>query len=219
MTLALGTSSASNIAAAAGFLVILLALRRLSVFAAAFFAAIVGLSLALALGGGDEIVRAILFPGKSKYEMDTASGRTLLWDYYWRKFWENPIIGSGFQVVSGGRDRSFQVQSHNMLFSVLTGTGLLGFSLFAVFLLRLSWSAIVKCWKKGRGTVGFMGALAAAFLNSLGMPLMADRWVSSSVVLVSLIALFLLHAGPEQQASGPGGDATPGPAPTLTSQF
>ncbi len=199
MTLAAGTSAASNVAAAAGCLMIFLFLRRISLFVAGFIAALLALTLSLLFGGGEDLVRAILFPGKSQYALDTASGRTQIWDFYWRKFLENPIIGSGFQVVSSGRDRSFQVQSHNTLFSVLTGTGLIGFALFTFFSLRVWWSAFVEVLRKRRGTVGFVGALTVSFVNSLGMPLMADRWETSSIVFVALIALFVLYIKDDEQ--------------------
>ncbi len=203
MTLAMGTSAASNVSAAAGCLLIFLFLRRISLFVAGFIAAVLAITFSLIFGGGEDLIRAILFPGKSQYALDTASGRTAIWDFYWRKFLENPIIGSGFQVVSSGRDRSFQVQSHNTLFSVLTGTGLLGFALFTYFSLRVWWSALVEVLHKRRGTVGFVGALAASFVNSLGMPLMADRWETSSIVFVALVALFLLYVkGAGQETVG-----------------
>ena len=191
--LALGTSAASNVAAAAGCLVIFLSLRKLSIFAAGLFAALVAFCLASALGGGGEIVRAILFPGKSQAAIETATGRTMLWQMLWRKFLDSPYIGYGFGVISGGRDRAFVALSHNSLFTVLIGTGIVGLFLFLIFALSLWRSAIAGTWRRGRGTVGFTGALAASFLNSLGMPLMADRWWTTSIVFVWLIALFLLY--------------------------
>ncbi len=188
-TLAIGTSAASNVAAAVGCLLILLALRRFGLLLVGFW---VGLLLFLWSGGG-EIFRNLLFPGKTEHQLTTASGRTLIWELYWRKFLQNPVLGYGFGLISGGRDRAFVALSHNSLFTVLIGTGLVGFLCFALFTARLWWTTLSKIWQRGPGSVGFVGALAAAFVNGLGMPLMADRWETPSVVFVWLLGLFLIH--------------------------
>ena len=200
-TLALGTSAASNVAAAVGCLLILLALRRFGLLLAALF---VGFLLAI-LGGGVELFRNLLFPGKTEYELETASGRIIMWELYWDKFLQSPILGYGFGVISGGRDKAFAVLSHNSFFSALIGTGSVGVAFFGMFAAKLWGTTIGEIWRRSPGTVGFAGALAAAFVNCLGMPLMADRWGTTSVVFVWLLGLFLLHVrGSRQVASAPG---------------
>lgn len=186
--LALGTSAASNVAAAVGCLLIFLALRRLSLLLTGFF-----LGFFVLLWGGADFFRELLFPGKSEYAIETATGRTMIWELYWHKFLQSPILGYGFGIISGGRDKAFAALSHNSLFTVLIGTGSVGLALFGLFSLRLWWTTLGKVWRRGPGTVGFAGALAAAFVNCLGMPMMADRWISTSVVFVWLLGLFLLH--------------------------
>ena len=199
-TLALGTSAASNVAAVVGCLLIFLALRRLLLVAL-----FVGLLLAI-LGGGEKFVRNLLFPGKTEHQLETATGRIFIWKLYWRKFLQSPILGYGFGVISGGRDKVFAALSHNSFFSALIGTGSAGLVFFGVFAAKLWWATIGKVWRRAPGTVGFAGALAAAFVNCLGMPLMADRWCTTSVVFVWLLGLFLLHVrGSRQVASAPGG--------------
>jgi hypothetical protein len=203
-TLVLGTSAASNVAAAAGCLVIFLALRKLSIFVAGLFAALLAFCLAVAFGGGEAIVYSILFPGKSQTAIVTATGRTLLWQMLWLKFLNSPYIGYGFGVISGGRDKAFAALSHNSLFTVLIGTGIMGLFFFSIFILGLWRSALVEVWRRGVGTVGFIGALTVSFVNCLAMPLMADRWWATSTVFVWLIAFFLIHVRsanrPEVQA-------------------
>jgi O-antigen ligase len=197
-TLALGTSSASNVATAVGCLLIFLALRRFGLLLAGL---LVGLLLAI-LGGGQQLVHSLLFPGKTEYELETASGRTLIWQLYWHKFLQNPILGYGFGIISSGRDKAFAALSHNSLFTVLIGTGSMGLMMFGLFAARLWWSTLGKVWRRGPGTVGFAGALAAAFVNGLSMPLMADRWETTSVVFVCLLDLFFIHIqGSRQFAS------------------
>jgi O-antigen ligase len=190
--LALGASSGSNIAVAVGCLVIFLALRR---FVLLYAGLTVGLVLFLWGVGGDTI-QGILFPGKSASNIENFSGRIFLWELLWRRFWEKPVAGYGFGLIgkiSGG----MATHSHNSFFSVIIGTGSVGLFLFAMFSARLWWAAIVRAWSRGTGTVGFVGALAAAFVNSMSLTVMADRWTTYSIVFVWLLGLFLLHMANE----------------------
>lgn len=186
--LALSTSSASNVATTLGCLLIFLLLRR-------FWLVLSGLCFGLLLflsGRGGGIFRVLLFPGKSEQAIEGASGRLYLWEFCWHKFLQSPAVGYGFgafRVISKG----LATHAHNAVFSVLIGTGMVGVILFALFALRLWWITIVEVWRRGVGTVGFAGALAAAFVNSLGIPLMADRWIPTSIVFVWLLGLFLVH--------------------------
>lgn len=204
-TLALGTSSASNVAAAVGCLLIFLALGRVWLLLTGLW---VGLLLFL-WGGSGEFFRNLLFPGKTEYEMATASGRTLIWELYWRKFLQSPILGYGFGIISGGRDRAFAALSHNALFTVLIGTGSAGLALFGLFAARLWWTTIGMVWRRGPGSVGFAGALAAIYVNSLSAPLMADRWVTTSVVFAFMLGLFFLHVISHEQVVGASGVVLP----------
>jgi O-antigen ligase len=196
-TLALGTSATSNVAVAVGCCLIFLALRRFGLLLAALF---VGLLLAI-LGGGEELVRHLLFPGKTEKEIETAHGRTLIWKLYWHKFLQSPILGYGFGIISGGRDKALAALSHNSLFTVLIGTGSVGLMMFGLFAARLWQSTLGKIWRRGPGMVGFVGALAATFVNSMGIPLLADRWLTSSVVFVWLLGLFFIHVLNPQQVN------------------
>lgn len=188
-TLALGTSAGSNVAAAVGCLLIFLALGRWGLLLALLMG---GLILFL-WGGSVEFFRNLLLPGKSEHEIETASSRTLIWKLYWHSFLQSPVLGGGFGVISEGRTKIFAALSHNSLFTVLSGTGIVGLVFFSLFMVRLWLTTIAEVWRKRPGTIGFAGALAAALVNCLTMPLMADRWYTTSIVFVCLIGLFLLH--------------------------
>ena len=181
---------------------ILLVLRRFGLLLAGLF---VGLFLLL-VGGGKEIYYNLLFPGKDEFDLETASGRTVLWEYLWHNFLQRPILGYGFGLLTGGRDPNLGVgNAHNSFFTVLMGTGLLGLFMFSLFSVRLWWITLSEVWRRGAGRVGFAGALAAAFVNCLGMPLMADRWSTTSVVFICLLGLFLLHVLATRQVTDPSG--------------
>jgi hypothetical protein len=205
--LALGTSAGSNIAVAVGCSLIFLALRRFGLLLAVGF---IGLLLAI-LGGGQGLVHSLLLPGKDEYAVETASGRTLVWELYWRKFLQSPVLGYGFAIISGGRDKAFVAHSHNSFFSALLGTGSVGFALFGLFTVRLWWTTIGKVWRRGPGTVGSAGALAAAFVNCLTLELMADAWCTNSLPFVWLLVFFLFHVRGSRQIAG----ASSGVQPTV----
>jgi hypothetical protein len=204
--LALGTSATSNIAALVGCLLIFLLVRRVGLLLAGLW---IGL-LFLVLGRSGEIIQSLIFPGKSEYAIETATGRTLFWEYLWHKFLRSPVLGYGFALITGGHDRILASTTHNSFFTVLIGTGSVGLALFGMFAAKLWWVTIGKVWRGGPGGVGFAGALAAAFVNCLGMPLIADRWVTTTLVFVWLVGFFLLYVrGPRQIASHSGGVPTP----------
>jgi hypothetical protein len=187
-TLALAASSGSNIGVGVGCLVIFLALRR---FALLYTGLSVGLVLAVWGVGGDTVMH-MFFPRKSASNIQTGSGRLFLWELLFRRFLEHPIVGYGFGLI-GKISHGMARHSHNSFFTVVIGTGSVGLSLFALFTVHLWCSVIRKVWRKGLGTVGLVGAMAAAFVNSLSLPVMADRWETYSLVFVWLLSLFVLH--------------------------
>lgn len=188
-TLALGTSAGSNIAAAVGCLLIFLALGRWGLLLALLMG---GLILFL-WGGSVEFFQNLLLPGKSEHEIETASSRTLIWKLYWHRFLQNPVLGDGFGVISEGQTKVLAALSHNSFFTVLIGTGIVGLVFFSLFMVHLWLTTIAEVWRKRPGIIGFAGALAAALVNCLTMPLMADRWYTTSIAFVCLLGLFLLH--------------------------
>ncbi len=187
-TLALGSSSGSNIAGTAGCLLIFLVLRRYWLWVSGL---VIGLLLVL-WGQGEGMLHKLLLPGKSEIAVETVSGRASLWEFLWHQFLKSPALGYGFGLT-GVVSKGIATHSHNSLFSVLIGTGLVGFVPFALFALQLWWIILVRVWRRGIGIVGSAGALAAAFVNSMSLNVMADRWITSSMVFVWLLGLLLLH--------------------------
>jgi len=187
--LMLGTSVTSNLAAVVGCLLILLVLRRIGLMLIMLF---LGLLIFL-YGVGGHLVHNIVFEGRSEGEIASATGRTFFWEYLWLKFLKSPVLGYGFGILTGGHDRILASSPHNSFFSVIIGTGLTGLAFFGLFAIRLWWITIGRVWSRGTGTVGFTGALAAAFVNSLGYPMITDRWEPAGIIFVWLLGLFLLH--------------------------
>lgn len=205
--LVLGTSSASNIAALIGLAVILLLQRKV-----VLVILIVCLTLPFfVLGDGLDLLKEAVFPGKSEQAIETLGGRTMAWSYYAEKIAASPflgyglgvspigvedVIGSGIGVSPTEDDEVGVAYSHNFVISILIGTGFLGFSVFLVFLAKLALELIQVLRARIKGSLGIVVAIGAGFVNSLSMPMIADRWVTASFAFMSFFALFILYVYP-----------------------
>ncbi len=69
------------------------------------------------------------------------SGRDKLWEAAIQDFKAHPILGIGIDSYS----TKYGLDTHNIYLQVLCETGIIGFALFAVFLLRNSYMAIISC--------------------------------------------------------------------------
>jgi O-antigen ligase len=190
--LALGTSSASNVAALLGILFILFAQRKIKLMMLVIYAAI----LFFILGGGLDSLMEFVFPFKTEQEILTAGGRADVWRFYAAKIAESPIWGYGLGVLPTKEGSALAVLSHNFVFSILIGTGFLGFTIFLIFLLKLAAELIRSLRRKIEGATGIAGAMAAGLVNSLSMDMIGDRWATASFAFCSIFALFILHVYP-----------------------
>lgn len=192
--LALGTSSGSNVAALFGIVVILFAQRKMGLMTFIFFAVL----LLFFLGGGLDPLMEVLFPGKTEQGIATLGGRTKTWTYYAARIAESPLWGHGLGVSPTKGGGVWMAYSHNFILSILIGTGFLGLTIFIFFPFKLAVELIRSSKRKIEGAAGAMGALAAGFVNSLSMPMIADRWATASFAFFSILFLFLLHVYPKR---------------------
>ncbi len=79
-------------------------------------------------GIGQKIVK-YLERGVSKEKLETLSGRTLAWEYSWKRFQESPFIGYGF--YSTGKT---EIAPHSAYFTTLLNVGISGFVPWLVFI-------------------------------------------------------------------------------------
>jgi hypothetical protein len=190
MGIVVGTSSASNIAAICGLLVILAVTGH---FRAAVWASLLGgmllvLMRLLDLSWWD--LFSWMFPGKSLEKVEGFSGRKQGWEHALELFLESPAIGRGF-AVSGSESTAAKALPHSSIVGVLAGTGIAGLTLVALFLTRL-FGECSRAVARGRvGAVGLSAGLATGLVNSLSMPIILDQWEESSIVFVFLASLLV----------------------------
>ncbi|MBM4319039.1 MAG: O-antigen ligase family protein [Deltaproteobacteria bacterium] len=110
--------------------------------------------------------------GKQAKTDESTERRMILWDVAWKRFQENPILGTGYRSFT--KLNRFHMDTHNMYLKVLCELGIFGFLLYVAQLLvgiRQGWLLAryqPTPFAKGLGT-GLLGAsLAAIVLNLFG---------------------------------------------------
>ncbi|MCE5230705.1 O-antigen ligase family protein [bacterium] len=186
--MAIGTSSASFIAAFCGMIVtvMLSRTRPQRLFAIVALIGLVGL-----LGGGAAVKR-LVFYGKSEAGIERLSGRAYFWQGYMKTFSESPLVGQGFAVSA--RISSFwrTTNTHNAILSVLLGTGLVGLALAARAVLRWAGDGLRATRRRQKGSVGCAAAISAGLVNSMSVAFLGETWMMSSFSFVCMLALFSL---------------------------
>ena len=188
MLTALGTSSASTIAAGCGVIVALLLSkyrgRHLLVFS--FFALLfVGLL-------GYQALEGAIFYGKSQRNIEQLNGRKYIWSGYLKEFEKRPFLGHGFAVSARTSTHFKSTNTHNSGLSVVLGTGVAGLAIVALALRRLLHEGIRALRNNQTGANGAIAALIAGLLNSMSVAFLGEAWMMSSFSFFCVLALFIL---------------------------
>jgi O-antigen ligase len=190
--LALGTSTASNIASLLGLVVIAVLAKKRKMLVGILAAAIVVVPLTLLLEVRSDAVTKAVLGGKSSEEVASLKNRGTVWQSYFEAFLESPVVGHGFAIVSTGRSNHMMSRPHNSILSMLLGTGLIGLAFGAFAALRLLLEALGAARSGMAGGLGSLAALLTALVNSLAMPLVFDQFEESSVVFFAFAGLLVL---------------------------
>lgn len=184
----IGTSSATNLSVGCGIIFSSVIARNKKVL---FFSIGIVSFIFLLFGDWNWLVNS-LFPGKSNAQILSAHGRVDLWKLYWYLFVNDPIVGIGFSI--GARIASiYTTSTHNFIFSILLGTGIVGAIIFSLFLLNLIRECFFSIKKRYFGSVGCSTAFFIGFINSLSYPIIGDQWFPPSMVFICFLSLFLIH--------------------------
>ncbi|MGD0237103.1 MAG: O-antigen ligase family protein, partial [Syntrophorhabdales bacterium] len=192
--LVIGTSAASNMAFLCGaILVFLLVGRLLFAFAAAWMLVISALIGVYVFGTNFGFLAHILAPGKTAKELETASDRTMIVEYYKNKIFESPFIGYGFAVMEMKKGLVQKGETHNSILSILLGTGLVGMFFYGVFLIKLGMQSVKSLAAKREGCIGATAAVLTGLINSLAIPLVGDYWMEPSFTFSCFLSLSIWH--------------------------
>jgi exopolysaccharide production protein ExoQ len=137
-----------------------------------------------------DIIYSFIRAGHSEAEMQSGTGRSVIWEAAYMSFKDNPILGSGFVIGERelGPKYGFdfrQLSAHNAFLSVLVNTGLIGFFIFIRFLYK--WGIILyrnSHWNV-LSTI-LLPIYISIVINSAACPSIGSDWgpISSCIYLI-----------------------------------
>lgn len=187
ITLVTSTSSGANASAFAGFgLALLLSGKILISLLCIVFAAVM-------YANPDLIQSLILFimPGKTMQSIETATGRTVMWDLILAKAAERPLIGWGFACAERSIGTQFigvvTSDAHNNFIGIYGSLGIIGIILFVIHWIQQLFNAFRHRYKPGM--LGLFCATFCALLNSYSYGFLSGKACSITIVYFSVVIL------------------------------
>jgi O-antigen ligase len=131
-------------------------------------------------------------PSGAESKLENLSGRRELWGAFTARFLERPILGYGYAVAARTKGAFYVTNTHNIVFAVLLGTGLVG-ALTCIWTLALAAKESLRPIVQARsGAIGAFCALSAGLVNGMSISLICEGWMCPSFVFVMIYAFFLL---------------------------
>lgn len=192
----LGTSAASNISTALGFLLLAIFTNRSDL-------KIIGLAVLMVsspfifMMGDISTIQEILLPGKSAEGIASMTGRMGLWDEYFLRIYERPFLGWGFAVIARISEHA-TTNTHNSILSILTGMGGIGCLIFVIFVIRSTISIFSSRKKKHVGSIGSGVAIIASLANAMSVAIIGEGVSPATLSFVALIAFYHLTVNNNQ---------------------
>jgi O-antigen ligase len=182
----LSTSSGSIIALCIAVAVIGLLSRNLVLVAAVLLAGI------LLFMVPSELRSSLLFPNKDASMIETMSGRTGMWQTFLPLIAERPIFGGGMSVAARLYGSAYNINSHNSLIAALLSTGFSGVLVLLAGLFVLGWQSIRALLAARPGSLGCIGGLIFALVNSNTFAFFGEDWCVPSVMFVCMMGVEVL---------------------------
>lgn len=191
--LVIGTSSASYIAFLITLCTFFTATKRgINIGKMLLVLIVCGLLYALC----SNVIKDLVFYGKSEREIETGTGREIIWSVFLDAWEKQPWIGYGYSIAErnfslfAGQEASF-TSAHNGYLSLLVNTGIIGFLLFSPIFLRTLWQGL----KKGNyGHYGFLcstmfACMLGVMINNFAYPILGSDWNFAFPPIIALIIL------------------------------
>lgn len=189
--LVIGTSAASNVATAIGLLIVMILNGKRNIHII-MLAVVVGCLLYFTGSFQDTLMQALL-PNKDASDIQTMTGRTHLWSVYLDMFLREPLVGYGFSVSSRLGSMFGTVSTtnaHNGFFEVVLGTGVIGATVFVIWMVKLGLDIIIVKKSEFEGTVGVIGAFIVFFANNMSKSIIGGPFDVSLVAFLLLLAYY-----------------------------
>ncbi|WP_158586819.1 O-antigen ligase family protein [Aurantiacibacter zhengii] len=187
----IGTSAGSNIAVAAGMLILLPFLSRSKLVIIP--AALACMAVIVIMGTSEDVVSVTLLSGRSLEDVQTMTGRTNLWTAYWNAFLEKPILGHGFAIVARLGDQFGTVattNAHNGFIDALAGLGVLGFLTMLIYSIKLVTEALRASRAQIAGGLGCLAAFVMMLVNNNSKSILGGSYDPVVVGVFAMLAFF-----------------------------
>ena len=138
-----------------------------------------------------DFIFSYLFYGKSLEGIENGTGRAAIWEAAFQSFLSRPFLGGGFVVAERslgewGINGINVLSAHNTFISVIVNTGIIGLSIFLIFLFK--W--IYKLFHKSNSNIYariLFPPVIASIVNCNSMPAIGSDWNYTSPCLYMLI--------------------------------
>lgn len=136
-----------------------------------------------------ELRNSLLFPNKDASMIETMSGRTDMWQAFAPLIAERPILGHGMSVAARLYGNAYNINSHNSMIAALLSTGIIGALQLLAGLVALGWQCLRAFLADRPGSLGCIGALTFAMVNSNTFAFFGEDWCVPSVLFVCIMAM------------------------------
>lgn len=132
----------------------------------------------------------IFMPGKDEETIQTATGRTIVWEEIKKLSAQRPILGWGYGCVERVASENLNIQApdaHNNWIGLRGSLGWVGLLMGLFNMASVTYIAFTKRVK--RGYVGLLAAIACAIMNGYSFGYLAGKACSITIVFCALCVL------------------------------
>lgn len=142
-----------------------------------------------------DVVFDLIFHGRSTEKIENGSGRKAIWEAAFKLWEQSPIIGNGFLV--GERQIVHYIglaviSAHNSFISILVNTGVVGISIFMIFIFKW-FHKVYHYLKTNRYACVLLPAMTATIVNCNAFPAIGSDWNYVAPSVYALIAFVFIN--------------------------
>lgn len=145
-----------------------------------------------------EILEQLIFlimPGKDRDTIESATGRSFLWEIIYRLAAQRPWFGWGFGCVERAATDTGQIQSPDAHNNYIGLYGSLGYIGSAIAYLHMAMTATCAYTKRMKpGYTGLLSAYACALLNGYSFGFLSGKACSITIVYFAIVVLTFCYS-------------------------